>query len=313
MGAKGPDEQAAAAKAAKHADTPTVAHFDTLGRTVPERRRQWQGANGNDQYFRTRTVLDIEGNQRAVIDAARPRGDALRLRHAQHADSPGEHGGGERWMLNDAVGKPMRAWNSRGYAFRTEYDALRRPLRSFRARRRAVEPIQSAAQKFCSSGRSMATARTRDSPKRSGSKPICAAKSFRHFDGAGVVTTDLYDFKGNPLRSARRFAREYKKAPDWSQCTRVESRDFFERARPMTRSIAHRGHRAGQEHLSADIQRRQSAGDGRRQSARRQQNGQPVWTPFVTNINYDAKGQRTLCRYANGPRRRTIMTTRPSA
>ena len=30
------------------------------------------------------------------------------------------------------------------------------------------------------------------------------------------------------------------------------------------------------------------------------QNGQPLWTPFITYINYDAKGQRTICRYANG-------------
>jgi RHS repeat-associated protein len=29
-------------------------------------------------------------------------------------------------------------------------------------------------------------------------------------------------------------------------------------------------------------------------------NGQPVWTPFVTGIAYDAKGQRTLIQYGNG-------------
>ena len=28
--------------------------------------------------------------------------------------------------------------------------------------------------------------------------------------------------------------------------------------------------------------------------------GEPFWTPFVSFINYDAKGQRTLIRYANG-------------
>ena len=29
-------------------------------------------------------------------------------------------------------------------------------------------------------------------------------------------------------------------------------------------------------------------------------NGQPSWTPFVTNLNYNAKGQRALIAYANG-------------
>ena len=44
-GAEGPHERAAAIKASKDADTPTIAHFDTLGRTVSERRRQWQTAS----------------------------------------------------------------------------------------------------------------------------------------------------------------------------------------------------------------------------------------------------------------------------
>ena len=31
-------------------------------------------------------------------------------------------------MLNDAAGKPIRAWDSRGHNFTTSYDALRRPV-----------------------------------------------------------------------------------------------------------------------------------------------------------------------------------------
>ena len=38
---------------------------------------------------------------------------------------------GARWMLNDVAGKPIRTWDSRGHAFRTEYDALRRPVYTF--------------------------------------------------------------------------------------------------------------------------------------------------------------------------------------
>ena len=37
---------------------------------------------------------------------------------------------GERWMLNDATGKPIRAWDSRGFTRRMIYDALRRPTGS---------------------------------------------------------------------------------------------------------------------------------------------------------------------------------------
>ena len=75
--------------------------------------------------------LDIEGNQREVIDALgrvvmRYDYDMLGTKIHQASMEAGE-----RWMLNDAAGKPIRAWNSRKYAFRTEYDALRRPLKSF--------------------------------------------------------------------------------------------------------------------------------------------------------------------------------------
>ena len=38
---------------------------------------------------------------------------------------------GERWMLNDVTGKPIRAWDSRGFMRRMTYDELRRPTGLF--------------------------------------------------------------------------------------------------------------------------------------------------------------------------------------
>ena len=38
---------------------------------------------------------------------------------------------GERWMLNDVAGQPIRAWDARGHEFRTEYDQLHRPINQF--------------------------------------------------------------------------------------------------------------------------------------------------------------------------------------
>src|SRR5205823_4470644 len=63
-GGLGPQEQAAAAKAAAHANTPALAHFDTLGRTFLT-----IADNATAGKYETRTDLDIEGNQRAVTDA----------------------------------------------------------------------------------------------------------------------------------------------------------------------------------------------------------------------------------------------------
>ena len=45
-----------------------------------------------------------------------------------------------------------------------------------------------------------------------------------------------------------------------------------------------------------------------------QQAGQPVWTSFVTNIDYNAKGQRTRIDYGNGATTHLrIRRSKPSA
>ena len=127
----GAHEKVAAEKAAICANTPTLVHFDSLGRhffTVADNGRD---AKGVQRLYATRTVLDIEGNQRAVIDALdrmvmRYDYDVLGTRVRQQSMEAGE-----RWMLNDVAGKPLRMWNSRDFTFRMEYDELQRPLRSF--------------------------------------------------------------------------------------------------------------------------------------------------------------------------------------
>jgi hypothetical protein len=81
-GALGRHEQAAANRAAAHADTPTTAHFDALGRpflTVARNRVVCAGhdLDGTEASFNTRVELDIEGNRRTVRDAVQQGGDLL--------------------------------------------------------------------------------------------------------------------------------------------------------------------------------------------------------------------------------------------
>src|SRR5262249_22534572 len=126
------------------------------------------------------------------------------------------------------------------------------------------------------------------------------AKVFRHFDGAGVITTDLYDFKGNTLRGTRQFASDYKNAPDWSMEPALEAETFtsstaydaLNRSIAVTtpdQSIYRPAFNEANLLEKVDVNLRgTSAG------------GQPVWTCFVTNIDHDAKGQRVLIAYGNG-------------
>ena len=129
-------ERIAAAKAAVHRQTPAVTHFDTLGRaflTIAHNRFERDNAIVEETYP-TRVELDIEGNQRAIRDAV------VRMATCWVASScvttttcsgnrihQASMEAGERWMLNDVAGKPIRAWDSRGFARRMSYDELRRP------------------------------------------------------------------------------------------------------------------------------------------------------------------------------------------
>ncbi|MGH4000241.1 MAG: SpvB/TcaC N-terminal domain-containing protein, partial [Pseudonocardiaceae bacterium] len=139
-GALGAREQAAASKTALHAETPSIVHFDTLGRpflTLADNGPD-PAQPGQHRLFPTRVDLDIEGNQRAVRDAIVQAGDLLgRIVMRYDYDMLGTQihsasmEAGERRMLNDVAGQPIHAWNSRGHVFRTEYDALHRPVHSF--------------------------------------------------------------------------------------------------------------------------------------------------------------------------------------
>jgi hypothetical protein len=108
-------------------------------------------------------------------------------------------------MLNDVAGKPIRAWDSRGHIFRTEYDPLRRPRRSFVTGADPANPNQELLTERLVYGEQHLETELRN---RRG-------KLYLHLDQAGVVASEAHDVKGNPLRTSRRIAKEYKHTMDW--------------------------------------------------------------------------------------------------
>ncbi len=325
-GAMGPQEQAAAVKAAIHANTPTTAHFDALGRTfltVAQNRFERDGATINETYA-ARAVLDIEGNQRAVRDAIVQNGDGLgRIVMRYDYDMLGNRihqasmEAGERWMLDDATGSPIRAWDSRGHAFRTEYDPLRRPLRSFVAGADPANPGQELLTQRLVYGEQHPQDEARN----------LRGKLYLHLDQAGVASNETCDFKGNLLHTSRRLAREYKLALNWRavdndhvalpanagaklnlaaletalapllEADTFTSRSTFDAlSRPTTvtapdNSVIRPGYNEANllERVEANLRGVQ-------------QNGQPVWTQFIADIDYDARGRRALIDYGNSVR-----------
>jgi hypothetical protein len=201
-GALGTEEKGAAEKAAQQANTPTTAHFDTLGRTfltVAQNRFERNGTPVEESY-QTRIMLDIEGNQRAVIDAK----DRVVMRYDYDLLGNRIHQismeAGARWMLNNAAGKPIRAWDSRDHRLRTTYDALLRPTELFVVPGNAAEFLAERTVY----GEDQGDARNH------------RGRIYQQFDSAGVVTNDAFDFKGNLAHSTRQLVQDYKTLPDWA-------------------------------------------------------------------------------------------------
>jgi RHS repeat-associated protein len=284
-GALGKDQEQAATKAAVHANTPSVAYADTLGRTflsIAHNRFEREGA-AVDEYFATRTELDIENNQRAVIDALgrvimRYDYDMLSTRLRQRSVDAGA-----RWMLNDAVGKLLLAWDSRWHRFRHQYDALHRPT-SLHVRTGA-EPEILAERIVYGEGQPNDLALN------------LRGKPFQHFDGAGIATNERYDFKGNLLKSSRQLLEDYKKDVNWAASPELEPAVFSSASTfdALNRTIALTT-------PDASVARPKYNESNLLESLAVNLRGATEATPFVTYINYNAKGQRQIVDYGNGAR-----------
>jgi YD repeat-containing protein len=228
MGALGREELDAATKAAGHAATPATTYLDPLSQifvTVTDNGPDGQGVS---QKIPTRTRLDIRGKLLEIRDAIVEAGDAQGRIVAQYEyDVPGTRihqrsmDAGERWILTDALGKPLRVWDARGHVLATVYDALRRPVSQTV---QGFDPAQSDPRTLSGP---VQTLRTEYGEHQSAAEKLnLRTRIYRQFDSAGVITHggvnpntgkhEAFDFKGNLLRSTRRLVKDYKAIANWS-------------------------------------------------------------------------------------------------
>ena len=205
-GQLGPQEQDAAVKASAYANTPTVAYADALGHTIAI--IEDNGANGK---YTTQTILDIKGNKLQTIDANNrivENQDYDMLGNAIHHASMEA---GERWLLQDCMGKVVSSWDSRGQTFQTSYDALRRPTQVV-----VTTPSVTVTAELYVYGESNPTAAQNNQ----------LGKLWQSSDQSGTVINEMYDFKGNLAWNRRQFAQEYKIMVDWSTAVVLDNRQF---------------------------------------------------------------------------------------
>jgi RHS repeat-associated protein len=308
-GELGAEEQKASEKAAAHADTPALAYFDTMGRTFLT-----IADNGAKGKYATQIELDIEGNQRSVIDA---RGRTVMRYDYDMLGSRIHHASmeaGERWMLNDVAGNPIRAWDSRGHNFWTEYDELRRPLRQFV---RGTDDKNSDPRTLNTNVLFEMIEYGED--QENDIELNLRTRVFRQYDSAGIVTNmdhnpvndkdEAYDFKGNMLRSTRKLAHDYSEIVNWSNAVQTDetftSSTTYDALNRPIQMIA--PHRTGTEfsviqpvYNEANLLEREDVWLEKDIETEGLLDPDTANHHAVKNIDYNEKGQRVLIQYGNG-------------
>ena len=284
-GAQGKDEQQAALQTAVHGNTPSYSFADTLGRavlTVAHNRFERDGALV-DQFIATRMVLDVAGNQMALIDALGR--TALRSRYDMRSKPLRQLAidSGTRWVLNNVVDRQLLSWNSRGYRLYQEYDELHRPTKLFV---RNPDGNEFLAERLLY-GEGLPNDLVHN----------LRGKCFRQFDGAGALTNEQYDFKGNLLRNSFRLLVDYRKDADWRADNELEEQSF---ATAKTFDALNRITTMTTPDESVALPRYNQT--SLLESLTVRLRGSAESTEFVSFINYDAQGRRTVIDYGNGAR-----------
>lgn len=289
----GAEQERAAEKAVPHANTPVEVYTDALGRTIYA-----LADNGEYDRYKARTVLDIEGNTLAVID---DRGNTVMAYAYDMLPSPDEKkpkparyqngmDGGEKWTLFNVLGRPIRGWDSRDHVFENQYDELNRPTES-RVRETGVDKLVGLVRYHDSSSPDADAIR---------SKNLIGA-AYEVYDQAGLVETLQQDFKGNITHARRTLAIAYKETVDWGldvppsllQAEYFESASEYDALNRVTYSLSPHNQAipASETWLAYNESGWLDWVDVAIRGGERK--------PYVTDIDYDAKGQRQKIEYGN--------------
>lgn len=283
-------ERRAAWLAAKHADTPGVIHFDSLGRPIYA-----ISDYGGGKKAAVRSESDLTGRFSKLFDQERRE---VASGFVGMAGTPivGESAEkGRRWTFQNALGALVKTWDEHGRQFRAEYDTLHRPVSTF---------VQEAGQaeilfNYVIYGDRLANA----------DQLNLLGTAHQIFDQAGMVRVPKSDFKGNPKSVQRVLAKDYKNSPDWSALPAQPDVAAIQAAADPSLEIAE-VFTASSQYDALNRPTQVTLPDGTvilpkyneanfLASLRAQIRGQGNFIEFLKKQDYDAKGQRQFAQYGN--------------
>ena len=303
-------EQKAALKTEAHADTPITAYLDTLGRPFLTVTKNGKDSAGADIFYKTYVELDIEGNDIKIAD---PRQYELNKDRADHDgelihnfihwfDMAGRKlridgvDAGLKLSFPDVANKPLYAWDANGNSFYTRYDVLHRPTNLW-----VKKPGN--AQYFLSQKTIYGEAKV--NPEATHHRQ----QVWKVYDGAGLVESEFYDFKGNLTRMRRMILKDGKAQVEWARTVDRPNHVFDPAVAAALLDTSQQGILTAETDFDA-LNRiiKSIAPDSTEQvityneanllsSLNIVKNG--VTSNYIENIDYNEKGQRTRIKYGN--------------
>ena len=119
-------ERRAAWLAAKHAGTPGVIHFDSLGRPIYA-----VSDYGGGKTAAVRSESDLTGRLSKMFDQAQREVASGFVGMAGTPIVGDSAEKGRRWTFQNVLGALVKTWDEHGRQFRAEYDNLHRPISAF--------------------------------------------------------------------------------------------------------------------------------------------------------------------------------------
>ena len=365
------EEQRAAGLAAVHANTPAQIHIDSLGReviTIAHNRVRdsgglliFNGENYRDDYYLTFSKLDAEGKPLWIKDAL----GSLVMQYVfpYSTDNRGEpqsfvpcydisgnllfqHSmdAGDRWTINDAVGKPMFAWDiykpletdapEEKRLYFTTYDSLHRPTGIWLKIDNAI-PIQIERYEYTDTTLPNGKANPNLTQNKAAN---LIGQLKRHYDSSGLIENIAFDFKGSPIEVRRRLLlNKQSSITNWktNPLAKLDTETFiqiteYDALKRMSRLFNwHKGtgsrvaiYKPTYNQRGVLQQEALIVGAKKTNTVKGYKNGKS--TNAIAEIRYNVKGQREFLKLGNGAitrydydektfRLRQLRTTRPGS
>jgi hypothetical protein len=298
----------------QHWNTPGSSLVDALGRTIRGMKRN--GSNPATDWFAVGSTFDIKGN---LLEARDELGRVVGQTFYDLANRPLRTvslDGGEKVVVFDAMGNQVEGRDGKGALSLNSYDVLNRASRVW-GRDASASPLTLRQR--------LVYGDQQDSSLPSPQTLNLLGKLFRHYDEAGLITNERFDFKGNGLESVRRvvkdteilnvlradptgrsFQVDWQPAPGTDLATLAAQKldlvvyrtsstfDALNRPRTVLYPVNEKENQKDKKPL----QRSELRVRYNRAGALEQVELDGV--VYVKQIAYNAKGQRTLIAYGNG-------------